>query len=704
MATASSELSLSSREANVLLFLVAFRILNALCVRTFFQPDEFFQSLEPAWQVAFGEDSGAWITWEWKHQLRSSIHPLLFAAIYYVAGSIAWLLRLSPLAVADLLIAAPKTTQAVIAAIGDYYTWKLAGRVYGSDSHGAWATLALTVLSPWQWFCSTRTLSNCLETTLTVVALYYWPWEWFLGKEDNDEKNASQAPSVNESHKTGGLASLRKCLLFAALACVLRPTNVLIWMCLASCALLKAPRSTSWILLREAVGCGSAVLGLSILVDRFYYGTWTFPPLKFLYFNIVQSLAVFYGRNDWHYYLSQGLPLLLTTALPFTILGLYRAVVSCEQLSIKRQFAFVCLFMPFVLSLIAHKEVRFIYPLLPALHVLTSDPLVSFFLPAVSNSSGAYVPRRLILLFLLLVNIFVAYYTTISHASGPLSVLSYLRERHQVHHEPPHILQSPSPLLGPNEAASKNMTVGFLMPCHSTPWRSHLVFPSIHAWALSCEPPVGFNESQKAAYLDEADQFYADPGNFLRHNMVGGLRHIPRKSSYLSPTRSQSVYRTQHGSLQHEWPDYLVFFAQLEPTLNSLLRGSSYAECWRTWNTAWHDDWRRRGDIVVWCLDPVEQQSWRNLQRRRAIEKRDRQFDRIITTIQKQATARGLWGRKQSSWRWWWSSPRSSFSWQWPWTKSRKNYRILPDVHLPSLWPFSKKAKKASDDERELWS
>ena len=48
---------------DILLFLIAFRILNALSVRTFFQPDEYFQSLEPAWQIAFGEDSGAWITW-----------------------------------------------------------------------------------------------------------------------------------------------------------------------------------------------------------------------------------------------------------------------------------------------------------------------------------------------------------------------------------------------------------------------------------------------------------------------------------------------------------------------------------------------------------------------------------------------------------------------------------------------------------------
>lgn len=48
---------------DIILFLFAFRILNALSIKTFFQPDEFFQSLEPAWEIAFGADSGAWITW-----------------------------------------------------------------------------------------------------------------------------------------------------------------------------------------------------------------------------------------------------------------------------------------------------------------------------------------------------------------------------------------------------------------------------------------------------------------------------------------------------------------------------------------------------------------------------------------------------------------------------------------------------------------
>jgi len=53
----------SATALDIFLFLVAFRILNALTIRTFFQPDEYFQSLEPAWQMAFGKNSGAWITW-----------------------------------------------------------------------------------------------------------------------------------------------------------------------------------------------------------------------------------------------------------------------------------------------------------------------------------------------------------------------------------------------------------------------------------------------------------------------------------------------------------------------------------------------------------------------------------------------------------------------------------------------------------------
>jgi phosphatidylinositol glycan class B len=44
-----------------------FRFANALCVVTFFNPDEYWQSLEPAHRMAFGYGH---LTWEWAVGLR----------------------------------------------------------------------------------------------------------------------------------------------------------------------------------------------------------------------------------------------------------------------------------------------------------------------------------------------------------------------------------------------------------------------------------------------------------------------------------------------------------------------------------------------------------------------------------------------------------------------------------------------------------
>lgn len=45
--------------------LVVIRLINAWWLTTFVQPDEFFQTLEPAWDLAFGPRSDAWMTWVW---------------------------------------------------------------------------------------------------------------------------------------------------------------------------------------------------------------------------------------------------------------------------------------------------------------------------------------------------------------------------------------------------------------------------------------------------------------------------------------------------------------------------------------------------------------------------------------------------------------------------------------------------------------
>ncbi|KAK5024153.1 glycosylphosphatidylinositol anchor biosynthesis [Exophiala sideris] len=618
---------------NVLLFLIGLRLINALIIRTFFQPDEYFQALEPAWQWAFGEQARAWITWEWKSHLRSAIHPVLFGLCYRTANAVGQTLALSSRSQSELFLAAPQILQAVFAAIGDYHTWRLASSVYGANTASSLMVLGLTIVSPWQWFCSTRTFSNSLETTLTVIALYNWPWHWTLPLSGEEQSSSRVTFCVRYGgdqgqETTDGLTRLRRALLCAAVATILRPTNVLIWASLTFMTFITGwrkigPSQTEAVtFVRETTLCGSIVLLISTILDRIFYGAWVFPPLNFLHVNVVQSLATFYGSNDWHYYLSQGYPLLLTTALPFSLVSMFRILssqVSATEATpagrnALRLLCITCLIVPAAFSNIAHKEVRFISPLLPALHVITGLPLASFFGPLVTRTGPSLFSRKLLLLLLLTFNASIIYYTTQVHNSGIISLTHYLR------HEFEDAYLTPPP--------PSNMTVGMLMPCHSTPWRSHLQYPSssdnpgIRAWALTCEPPLDLNATERAAYLDEADQFYMDPSIWLKKHMS---RQPPRRkdgtqaagfsSGVFAPdtrskrtiigdfdaSRDEEFWTTGHG--RHPWPDYIAFFAQLEPTLQVSLRGSGYGECKRLFNSHWHDDSRRTGDVVVWCLD-----------------------------------------------------------------------------------------------------
>ena len=68
----------------IFLLSLSLRILNALISRTFFQPDEYWQSLEVAHRLVFGY---GYQTWEWRDLaglggIRSALYPLLFVPVY----------------------------------------------------------------------------------------------------------------------------------------------------------------------------------------------------------------------------------------------------------------------------------------------------------------------------------------------------------------------------------------------------------------------------------------------------------------------------------------------------------------------------------------------------------------------------------------------------------------------------------------------
>ncbi|PTB67852.1 glycosyltransferase family 22 protein [Trichoderma citrinoviride] len=603
------------------------RLVNALCLATFFQPDEFFQALEPAWRLAFGADSGAWLTWEWHHQLRSSLHPLLFSAAYTIADRLSAVLPPGSAVRSAIVIAAPRVLQALIAALGDWYTWHLAVQVYESDRNASFFALFMQLLNPWQWYCSTRTFSNSLETTLTVMALSYWPWQLLGVAPYSIKENAAPFNVLR-----GKLWRLRASLCLAALAVVLRPTNVLIWLTIVFLALTRislqgnSPLSLSTVLVlfREAILCGSLVVGLSILADRLYFGFWTFPPYNWLNFNISKSLAVFYGRNPWHYYILQGIPLLCTTSLPFVIPALFNPTSKTpSQANILRTLSCTVLATVVALSLISHKEVRFIYPLLPVLSVLAAPRAASFFTtvpktspppsissaaqisappqPPPSSSSGTKSPtvrrarlrNKPLLLTALGINVLLAGYLSFLHQPAPLFLRKQYERIHpsavRLAHET-HYRSSPSPLNATTTTAEDRdaLFALFLMPCHSTPWRSHLVYPGLSAYALTCEPPLHTQPGtpERDLYRDEADRFYDAPVPFLRGELFapGSPAAVPV-------------------------PRYIVGFEGVEPWLREFLettpegQGLGVKELRRVWagfNGFFNEDWRRAGYMMVW--------------------------------------------------------------------------------------------------------
>ena len=120
------------------------RVTIALATRTFFQPDEYFQALEPAHYLVFGYGD---LTWEWttKPPIRSILYPALNVPIY-------WLLKFFRLDGTSLLvrwsetvsfqittfthgtkIAAPKVLHGLMAAGTDIWVLELCRKTLGQN-------------------------------------------------------------------------------------------------------------------------------------------------------------------------------------------------------------------------------------------------------------------------------------------------------------------------------------------------------------------------------------------------------------------------------------------------------------------------------------------------------------------------------------------------------------------------------------------
>ncbi|CAB1339388.1 unnamed protein product [Coregonus sp. 'balchen'] len=425
----------------VSVFTVAFRLINCFLVQTSFVPDEYWQSLEVAHLMVFE---------------YPSIYKILHFFTYDAVQLLVWL---------------PRVVQALLAALADIKLYCLIQSLEHSDV-AKWTYLCQ--LSSWfTWYCCTRTLTNTMETTLTTLALYYYP-----------------LPGSKTHNST-------KYLILVALAVIVRPTALIVWLPLLVYHFWQEDNKLK-LITHHCLPIGALTLGISTLIDCMFYGKWTLVQYNFLMFNVFHNVAEFYGSHPWHWYFTQGFVVVIGPHLPFFLYG-------CTLAS--KRYRIICL---------AHKEFRFIYPVLPFCMVFCGIALVNL-----------RTWRRPAACALLVSNLVPALYTGLLHQRGTLDVMGHLQT----------LCDDSDPSTPPLPE------VLFLMPCHSTPFYSHIHCPMKMRF-LECPPDLTGDKS----YVDEAERFFADPHHWLRTS-------FPYKSML---------------------PTHLVFFDVLEKEISAFLDGSRF--------------------------------------------------------------------------------------------------------------------------------
>ncbi|XP_022258660.1 GPI mannosyltransferase 3-like isoform X2 [Limulus polyphemus] len=312
-----------------------------------------------------------------------------------------------------------------------------------------------------------------------------------------------------------------KYLVFIGLSCLIRPTAAIFWfpLCLehwCHTSLRYWPR-----LLGSYVMVGTVSLLFLIIADFTFYKEWIFSPYNFLLFNWTRNIGAMYGTHPWHWYFTHGIFVVMTVHLIPFIQGLKLPRVRPLIITI---FCFIAVF-----SFLSHKEFRFLLPVLPLAMCISGAGLQQYHSRSVSIVIAAII---------LLVNVPLALYTGIYHQRGTLDVMNFLGQ----------------------EIKSANDTVDilFLMPCHSTPFYSH-IHRNVSMRFLTCEP----NFEETSSYEDEADIFFRNPTTWLEENIKQDV--------------TSSTFSSQ--------PSHLVLFDSLLSQISSFLKAHDYILCFQTFHT-----------------------------------------------------------------------------------------------------------------------
>ncbi|MES2703335.1 MAG: hypothetical protein V4649_11885 [Bacteroidota bacterium] len=116
---------------------------------------------------------------------------------------------------------------------------------------------------------------------------------------------------------------------------------------------------TKWFDYGGLIIAGIAAIGVSIAIDRWFYGIWVFTPYNYFYTQIVQNIAAKWGVEPWWYYFI----LVFNSAAPPISIALI--VLFFFGLRHKTLHVLTLCCITFLVGhfIIGHKELRFLFPM-----------------------------------------------------------------------------------------------------------------------------------------------------------------------------------------------------------------------------------------------------------------------------------------------------------------------------------------------------
>ncbi|XP_043468428.1 GPI mannosyltransferase 3-like [Leptopilina heterotoma] len=477
---------------SVLFLLIIWRLCSVFVVQTFHVPDEYWQSLEVAHKLTFNYGH---LTWEWTERIRSYIYPFLISILYNI-------LHFLSIDYTILLIYLPRIFQSLLTAYSDYrfYIW----------SKSKWSLFILSI--NWYWYyCSTRTLINSFETSLTIIALSHFPWR---EKENN-----------------------YFFLWIVGLLFTIRPTSAIIWLPL--CVYHICTRSKISILINYFL-IGITCLTISTFIDSFCYGNFVITPWEFFKMNVWNNISKSYGVENHFWYFLSALPVLLGIEYFTLISSVWRIFRHWRQFHCETILLITCFWTILVYSCLEHKEFRFILPLLPIFIFICNSRNYE-------RKRISELRRKLFLGLFIVSNLIPGVYFSLIHQKGSLNSLEFLRNN-----------------------LNQGDDILFLTPCHSTPLYSHL-HKNVSTRFLKCEP----NLNNTKDYIEEAQQFFANPQKWIDENYTKGIHlptflviydNFQKQIQSFLLTNYREIYKTFDCHFpQKNYGNYMIVYKKNHP-------------------------------------------------------------------------------------------------------------------------------------------